>query len=278
VGGSIAAPALARVIAAADGDWRAGWYVVFAVAVAVALIALLFVKNRPSDCGQLIDGGAAGQMESVDQGRVDSAARAVYSTTERWTVRQAARTPALWLITGAAVGESSAATAAVAHAVPHLRDLGHTAAAAAAALSLFSICTIAGKLSVGFLCDRIEPRKVWVPCIVMMAVAILVATRAHSATAMFLFTGMLGFGSGAALTSWHATVANYFGPASFASILGAQMPFNNAMAAASPFLVGLVFDMTGSYTTAFYYVAACSAVAAVLLLAASPPRRKQQSA
>lgn len=181
------------------------------------------------------------------------------------------RTPAFWLISLAAVGESAPGAAAIAHAVPHLRDFGHSAEAAAAALGLFAICSIVGKLSAGFLCDRIEPRYAWSMCIVMMGLAVLVATRANSAGAMYLFTGMLGFGSGAALTCWHATVANYFGPTAFASILGAQMPFSNAMAAAAPFLVGLVYDIQGSYTTAFYIVAALSLVTAVLLLAAAPP-------
>jgi predicted MFS family arabinose efflux permease len=188
------------------------------------------------------------------------------------------RTPALWLISAAAIGESSAATAAVAHAVPHLRDLGHTLTAAAGAFSLFGICSIAGKLSVGFLCDRLEPRYVWVPCIVMMGVAIWVATIAESTVAMYLFTGMLGFGSGAALTSWHATIANYFGPASFASILGAQMPFNNLLAAAAPFLVGLAYDAQRTYVPAFYVVASIALLAAVLLMAAKPPVRQQESA
>jgi cyanate permease len=89
---------------------------------------------------------------------------------------------------------------------------------------------------------------------------------------MFLFTGLLGFGAGAALVCWHATVANYYGPAAFASILGAQMPFSNAVSAAAPFLVGLVYDLRGSYTPAFYAVAAFAAVTAVLLLTAVPPR------
>jgi cyanate permease len=67
-------------------------------------------------------------------------------------------------------------------------------------------------------------------------------------------------------------VANYFGPAAFASILGAQMPFSNAMAAAGPYLVGLAFDVQGSYTPAFYALAAFSVLTALMLLAATPPR------
>jgi cyanate permease len=273
LGGLIYAPLMTRVMAAADGNWRAAWYFVLGAGLAAAAISLLFVRNRPGDYGQVPDGGFAGAEEGGVPGQAAArSASTVYHTRERWTIREAVRTPALWLISAAAVGESATSTGGLAHAVPHLRDLGHSAEAAAAAIGAFSICSIAGKLSVGLLCDRIDPRNAWAACIMTMGLAVWVATRAQSTEAMFLFTGLLGFGSGGALACWHATVANYFGPAAFASILGAQMPFSNAMAAAGPYLVGLAFDVQGSYTPAFYALAAFSVLTALMLLAATPPR------
>ena len=271
VGGLISAPVLTNIIVATHGDWRAAWYFVLATGVLAAVVALLFVKNRPSDRGQVPDGGMVGTRGRAAAGSGGVARGSTYRTRERWTIREAVKTPALWLVSLAAVGESASSTAALAHAVPHLRDLGHSAEGVAAAMSLFAVCTIVGKLSIGFLCDRAEPRNAWTACILMMSVAILVATQAHGASAMYLFTGMLGFGSGGALTCWHATVANYFGPDAFASILGAQMPFSNAVSAAAPFFVGLVYDLHGSYTPAFFAVAGFSAFAAFMLLGASPP-------
>jgi cyanate permease len=66
-------------------------------------------------------------------------------------------------------------------------------------------------------------------------------------------------------------VANYFGPAAVAPILGAQYPVNNIFAAAAPYLVGAVYDAQNSYATAFYAVAAVAIGSGVLLLAATPP-------
>ena len=106
------------------------------------------------------------------------------------------RTPAFWLLTLASIGESVPGTATIAHAVPHLRDLGHTAAAAGSAVGIFSACSIAGSLMVGFLCDRIDPRIAWAVCILMIGSGVFIATRAGSDVAMYLFTGMIGFGSG----------------------------------------------------------------------------------
>jgi MFS family permease len=272
VGGSISAPLLTRVIAAAEGNWHAAWYCVLAATLSVGLVAFLFVRNRPTQVVQL-PGGVSGpgfHRRSDLGGRSRSA---VYRTREQWTVREAVRTPAFWLFSIAAVGESVPSTAAIAHAVPHLRDLGHSAAAAAAAIGLFSVCTIFGKLAAGFLCDRVEPRYAWSASIMMMGFGVWLATRAQSAGVMYLFAGMLGLGSGGALTCWHTTVANYFGPNLFASILGTQLPFSNAVAAVTPFLIGLAYDAQRSYTIAFYAVAGVSIGAAVPLLAAVPPSR-----
>jgi cyanate permease len=271
LGGSISAPLLVRVIAAAQGNWRLGWFCLFAAALTAAVMSMLFVKNHPAEVGQVTDG-------SVNAGSEIPSALAlgrsrIYRSRDRWTVGEAMRTPAFWLLTLAAIGESAPGTAAVAHAIPHLLDLGHTAAAAGAALGFFSVCSIVGSVIAGFLCDRMDPRTAWALCIAAIAGGILIATRANSALAMYAFTGMIGFGSGAALTSWQATIGNYFGPTSFASILCAQLPISNTVAAASPLAVGLVYDAYGTYTPAFIGLGALSFLTAILLYFARPPLR-----
>lgn len=272
LGGSIAAPLLTSVIGAAHGSWRAGWYCLFAAALTAALVSALFVKNRPEDLGQVADG----HTRPVSETSADAASQhsRIYRTREHWTVREAVQTPAFWLLTLASIGESVPGTASVAHAVPHLRDLGHTAAAAGSAIGIFSVCSIVGCLIVGFMCDRMDPRIAWAAFILMIGSGVLIATNARSDAAMYLFTGMVGLGSGAALACWHATVANYFGPASFPSILGAQMPVSTTLAAASPFLVGMVYDMRGSYASAFLALGGFSVLTAILLFFTSPPARE----
>ena len=271
LGGAISAPLLTSVIAAAHGNWRAGWFCLSAAALMVAVVSLLFVKNRPEDLGQVADGDA--RPVSKISGDVASLRSRIHRTRDHWTVREAVHTSVFWLLTLASVGESVPGTAAIAHAVPHLRDLGHTAARAGSAIGIFSVCSIVGSLVVGFLCDCMDPRIAWGVCILVIGSGVFIATRAGSEAAMYLFTGLVGFGSGAALTCWHATVANYFGPASFPSILGAQMPVSTTLAAASPFLVGMVYDVRGSYTLAFFALCAFSVLTAILLFFANPPTR-----
>jgi cyanate permease len=51
------------------------------------------------------------------------------------------------------------------------------------------------------------------------------------------------------------------------------MPISTTLAAASPFLVGAVYDRTGSYAPAFLFLGAFSFLTAILLSFAHPPAR-----
>lgn len=260
VAGSIAAPLINQAISWNGGDWRGGWYCVFAAACVSGLLALAFVKDRPEQMGQRPD-GAAGPAGTTATG--DAAGEA-----PAWTLAQAMRTRAYWLIGLAAVGETVPSSAVLAHGVPHLRDLGHSPEVAASAISIFALSSVGGKLSAGWLCDRFDPRYMWTAFILVLSAAVVVATLARDLPMMVAFAVLLGLGAGGALTCWHATVARYFGPRSFAMVLGSQMPFSNAFAALSPFLTGLAFDRQGTYQTAFLSMAALGAVLAVFVLMA----------
>jgi cyanate permease len=55
------------------------------------------------------------------------------------------------------------------------------------------------------------------------------------------------------------------------------LPISTTLAAASPFVVGMVYDMRGSYTPAFFVLGAFSFLTAILLFFASPPVRRSVS-
>lgn len=266
VAGSIAAPLINQAIVWNGGDWRGGWYCVFAAACVAFALSLLFVKERPEMLGQRPDGETApepGDARPAGPSTIDPG----------WSLGEAMRTRSYWLISLAAVGETVPSSAALAHGVAHLRDLGHSPEVAASAISLFALTSVGGKLSAGYLCDRFEPGRMWTLYILMLSGAVLLATLARSVPMMIAFAVVLGLGAGGALTCWHATVARHFGPAAFATILGSQMPFSNAFAALAPFLTGLAFDRFGSYESAFYMMATLGALLAILVFTLPTPVR-----
>src|SRR5260370_1226960 len=55
--GFFIAPAINRILTENGGNWRQAWAMVAAISVFSAIVAFLFVRERPEDLGQVVDGG-----------------------------------------------------------------------------------------------------------------------------------------------------------------------------------------------------------------------------
>ncbi len=55
--GFFVAPLINRILTANGGNWRQAWEMVAGISVLSAIVAFLFVKERPEDLGQSVDGG-----------------------------------------------------------------------------------------------------------------------------------------------------------------------------------------------------------------------------
>ncbi|MGH8261039.1 MAG: MFS transporter, partial [Steroidobacteraceae bacterium] len=183
VGGFIAAPLLDSVVAHSSLGWRAGWWLLAALALIACAIAWFFVKERPQDIGQLPDGASE---QTADETRAEATRRSrVHVTREDWAPGQAVRSPTFWVLMAAALGFSAALTLFLAQGISHLEDLHHSASSAALALSVSVICGLAANLGVGFLGDRIDPRWLWSACSALDAIGMLALLAARSDAAMF---------------------------------------------------------------------------------------------
>jgi MFS family permease len=263
-GGSIAAPLLGKIIAT-TGNWRSGWWLIAALALVAAALAFFFVKNTPAEIGQAPDGDVLGAAPAA------AGARRIFQTSEAWTLRQALRTRAFWIITACAIIYSLPLTVMFAHMIVHLKDLGHTASVAAMGLGLIGLSQVVGKLTVGFLGDRIEPRYLWGIAMMLMAVGLVVAIDARTANDIYLFAFLLGSGMGASLVSLPAMIGNYFGPKTFAGLMGAQTPIITIAVSSAPLLVGVVYDRLGSYEPSFIALSGMLVAGGFMILFARPP-------
>ena len=271
-GGAIAAPVMGYLIGAASGNWRVGWYLMSGMTLAAALVAFLFVKNTPSEVGQLPDGDASNAAPETAALALASKPHKTYHTDEVWTVHAALRTLAFWRIVGGSTVFMLPLMVMFAHLILHLRDLGHTPAIAALSIGFIGVGQVAGKLTAGVFGDRVEPRFLWFFALVMMAVGIMLAIDARSQSDIYVFAFLLGAGQGISLISMPVMIANYFGHKLFAPLFGAQAFVATIAIAAGPFLVGLSFDHIGSYALSFTIMAALALAGAVLIVFNRPPR------
>jgi len=267
----MSAPLLAKIIDI-TGNWRMGWVVVAMTALLAAIIVAFGVVDRPEHIGQHQDGIDPDTMET-DSGVTGHTAR-VYQSSSNWTVRDAIKTRSWWLLVLGTFAFLALFYVCMGHGVVQLLDLGHSKELASFSIGLVVMCSIAGRLLGGWLCDRIEPRFIWSFALGMMFVGIFCLWNGSSASMVYAYATMLGIGMGASYVCMIASIGNYFGADAYARIAGLLFPIGTVLAACSPILAGLAYDRLGSYEAAFQASLAIAFLGALSMPFATPPVRK----
>jgi MFS family permease len=273
VGGFLAAPLLNRIIASASGNWRLGWWVIAAFSGFGALLALISVKERPSDLNQEPDGGssqaAANARRGKNQGRT-----AVHITTETWSYREVITGPTYWLLILSQACMSCGYTVFLAHGVVHLQDLGHTRDAGSWAISMMALAGLAAKAIVGTLGDRIDPRYIWACFVGVFGLGQLLVLQADSGLLLVVSASCLGIGFGGGVVCSAAVLSNYFGMKIFAALIGLTIALNTGFTSIAPSLAGWLYDQGYGYRGLFYAIAVWCLIGALVLFTLKPPFRK----
>ena len=157
------------------------------------------------------------------------------------------------------------------HLAVHGTDLGMTTATAATLLSVLGAASIAGRLSVGTLSDRIGGKRAFALCFTILTFSLtaLIFITAHGP--LFAMVAVYGFSHGGLFTVVSLLVAEYFGMRAHGAIFGTILFFGTLGGAAGPIAVGWIFDTTQSYQLAFAMLATLAALGLMLVL--SLPRR-----
>jgi MFS family permease len=266
IGGFVAAPLLNRLIEA-SGTWRAGWWLLAALSAVAAGIALIFVRERPEDVGQVADAFGA----PLPDGQAPLDTRPAFVTRREWTFREAVKNPAYWLLLGSLIGGSGGYSLILAHGVVHLQDLGHSARVGAWAISTMTVAGLIGKVILATFGDRIDPRYIFAVFLAVFAVGLVVIVNAHVLWQVILFATCVGIGFGGGLVCLMAVLSNYYGTRAFASLAGLAIAINTTLSAIAPKVAGRLFDQGVGYGVNFYFLASwCFAGAAVVFFIRRP--------
>jgi MFS family permease len=266
IGGFVAAPLLNHLIEA-TGSWRSGWWLLASLSTAAAVLALMFVRERPEDVDQVADGFAA----TGSDGKPAPDTRPSFVSRREWTFAAAVRNPAYWLLLVAMLGCSGGYTLFLAHGVVHLKDLGHTAAIGAWAIGIMTVSGLLGKAILAILGDRLDPRYIFALFMGVFAVGLVVIVDARSLWQVFLFATCLGIGFGGGIVCLMAVLSNYYGTRAFASLAGLAIAINTTLSAIAPKVAGRLFDEGIGYANTFYFLAAWCFAGAVALFFAKRP-------
>jgi MFS family permease len=120
VAGFVGAPLFNQFLTWNGGNWRQAWQLVAGLIVVSAIVAVLFVKERPEDFGQTPDGDAPGSARTQQT----SGARV---TRFPWTATQVYRTASYWRIVIGGIACQFPFFFFTAHWILHLRQHGISA-------------------------------------------------------------------------------------------------------------------------------------------------------
>jgi MFS family permease len=261
--------------------WRQAWFTLglYTLALGVAP-ALLFMVRRPEDLDLEPDPMPAHVQPVEAQTALGlsapSASQDVISAPEiHFTLRQALRTRALWVLAAfSAVGFMAQAGVSL-HQVSHYIAQGLPRPQAALTASVFAFSQVPAGLMWSALTHRLSVR--YVLSLAGFAVALGTADTALASTlpSGLLAAGLLGTGVGGLHFLLRLAWAEYYGRHHLGAIRGLTLPVQIGGQALGPITAGMVFDATGGYQRAFVLFASIVALGSVLVLSATPPDKPE---
>jgi len=269
IGGAIV-PLLAKVMTDQLG-WRGSLQALGALIVLIAFPLAYFVREAP----EATDERGAGL--SVPRGDGGPALRQAHGTPSasrggRTALQPILTSPAFYLL---ALG-SMCSIAAVGGTNQHLKlylslDRGYSQGDAARIISLILAVSIAGRLFMGWLSDRVPRKYVMLTIYLLVASAIPLLLLQPSPSSMYVFAVVFGLGLGGEYLIIPLMAAELFGVRVLGRVMGIVLTADGVAEATAPMLVGYLRDRTGSYDTGFITLVAAALVGAAAI--AFLPRR-----
>jgi len=157
------------------------------------------------------------------------------------------------------------------HLVPMLHERGLGLPAAAGLASIMGLFVIFGRLTTGFLLDRLPTRPLGVAIFLLpIAVCLLLWLGAGSWLAAVAAVAMLGLATGSETDVIVFMIARRFGRDVFASVFAVVSAVFALFAATGPLLAGALYDVYKSYDR-YLMIAIPLALLATALIALVPP-------
>jgi predicted MFS family arabinose efflux permease len=137
---------------------------------------------------------------------------------------------------------------------------------AAIAMALLTAMAVVGRVLFSFVIDRMNQRLASALSFVSQAIALLIVINVHHDYALIAACALFGFSVGNLITLPALIVQREFDPRSFGVLVSLITAINQITYAFGPGVVGLLHDLSGSYTLPFYGCIAVELTAAVLVM------------
>ncbi len=259
VGAMIMPPIASRLIIAYH--WRLSYIIVGLAAMVVTILAAQFLRHDPAKMGQLPYGADEAKVEGLT---LETAGVSFW---------EAIRTRQFWLLCLVLASCFFSVGVILVHIVAHATDLGISETSAANILSSIGGLSIAGRVTMGIIADRISNKQALAIVCIGTAVPLFFLAGARELWLLCLLGAIFGFAYGGLVSLQSPIVAGLFGLSSHGMILGGTSFIATLGCAIGPVVAGSIFDATGSYSSAFLVCAIASIIGLILVSLLKPSTR-----
>ncbi len=245
VGGFIIQPVCALLIE--SFGWRDALLILGVVALLLFLLIGKFIlRDRPDRNDESF------KEEFAQQSSPPIAAQQAAMTVEKtWAKGELLRSRNFWLLAiciGVMFGIDQAVLVSQ---VPYFQDLGYDLTTAAVLVSVKTISAIIGKLTIGYLADKIDLRFLFLYVAGSNALLMSIYILAPSFWLLVTAVALLGVAVGGILPVWTTMMAWLFGAGSYGTVMGFMSIIMQPFAMVTLRFIGQMYDQSGSYVPAF---------------------------
>jgi sugar phosphate permease len=268
----VMAPVIQMVITA--WGWRGAWWVLGGLMIFGGVIpSALVVRRQPEDMGLVVDGAQAAEPPPNRGPSPTDIPQSSPEEEAQWSLGQVVRTPAFWMLLVALFAISTASSGVVLHLVPHLNQRGIIGGPAVAVISVMSASGAVSTMALGFISERVPPRRLMVLVTLLPAFSMTVLILADSPIEAYLFAVIQGIATTGVNTLSPLVWASFYGRSSLGSIYGMSRASQVFGFAVGALVSGVVYDTTGSYRDAFVFFGLIAVASSLLFLVTRQPVR-----
>lgn len=267
-------PLVAQAIISA-WDWRTAWIFLGVLTFILGVIpSLLLVSRRPEDMGLEPDPWPQSKTnEEVSDPGKDSSSETGSISEVNFTVQQALRTRAFWVLAVFSGAGLMVQAGISLHQVSHYIDQGITAQFAAFAATTFACSQIVAGLFWSIVARKIPIRYLMSASAFVVALGAISTSFSQSMVSGIPAAAAVGFGVGGLHLLIRLAWADYYGREHLGSIRGLTMSAQVGGQALGPIIAGVLFDLTGGYRLPFTIFTISALLAGILVLTATPPKQ-----
>jgi sugar phosphate permease len=271
MGGTLITPLLAFSVL--TWGWRHGSVLSGLGLILIGVPLALLVKRSPESIGMLPDGIMGHDSRSPSHVASQSLPHQAAEGAADFSLREAMRTAPFWMFILATTTRVAVYNAITVHFIPIMVWRGMSEQRAAALLATMALMSLPSHLLVGWIADHVSKPRLMGFCMVTGTLSVLLLAYGEGETSLWLFTLLFKFMESIFPVGW-ATVGDFFGRKSFASIRGTMSFFYLWGPALGPVIAGAIYDRYQSYAPMMpVFICLTLLSAAIYMLLAKPARR-----